>query len=68
MGPWLREKRLAANETLDDIATRLGVDVSTVSRFETGDCAFPADDLPVILSAYSLTSRQFADRASREAA
>jgi transcriptional regulator with XRE-family HTH domain len=68
VGQWLREQRLKTSDKLDDIAARLRSDTSTVSRLETGDCSFAADDLPVVLRAYNVTARQFADRAAKEAA
>lgn len=68
LGAWLRIHRLKSGKVLGDIAVLLGRDYSAISRYETGECSYPADDLPLVLRAYGLSARQFAKRAREVAA
>jgi transcriptional regulator with XRE-family HTH domain len=65
VGPWLREQRTV---TTDEIAAKLGVGRSSVSRLESGASSIPADDLPAVLRVYGLTPQKFAAQASKRAA
>ncbi len=66
VGPWLRERREAAQkDDMDVVAARLKRSKSAVSRIETGDAVISADDLPLILRAYRVTPEDFAVEARR---
>ena len=66
IGPWLRVHREAAGESLTSIATKLSCELSRVSRIESGETQFTAEELPIILAAYGVTMPAFDVRA-REA-
>ena len=69
VGPWLRQVRLDENkETTEQVAARLGVGRSSVSRMESGASSIPADDLPLVLRAYDVSPSRFAARAAKRAA
>ena len=67
VGPWLRSMRATTTLTSEDIAMRLNIGRSSVSRLESGASSIPADDLPKVLDAYDLTPGKFAARALKAA-
>ncbi len=52
----LRELRLQRGMTLDDVATRSAIDVSTLSRLESGKRRLALDHLPRLASALSVSA------------
>lgn len=67
VGPWLRAHRLDSGATSEQIAKKLGVGRSSVSRLESGASSIAADDIPVVLRAYDLSPAKFAARAAKAA-
>ena len=67
IGPWLRTHREVAGVSLTSIALKLKCELSRVSRIESGETQFTAEELPIILAAYGVTVAAFDVRA-REAA
>jgi transcriptional regulator with XRE-family HTH domain len=65
VGPWLRERREKQGVARETIAERIKRDVSNVIRLENGTSAIPADDLPVFLTAYEVSTAQFAVEARK---
>ncbi|MGD9622042.1 MAG: helix-turn-helix domain-containing protein [Mycolicibacterium sp.] len=52
----LRELRLQRGMTLDDVASRANIDVSTLSRLESGKRRLALDHLPRLAAALSVTA------------
>jgi len=52
----LRELRLQRGMTLDDVARRAGIDVSTLSRLESGKRRLALDHLPRLATALSVST------------
>ena len=67
IGPWLRLHREEAGETATSISRKLNCELSRVSRIESGETQFTAEELPIILAAYGVSVAAFGAR-SREAA
>lgn len=66
IGPWLRIHREAIDVSLTAIAAKLKCELSRVSRIESGETQFTAEELPIILAAYGVSVAAFDVRA-REA-
>jgi transcriptional regulator with XRE-family HTH domain len=52
----LRELRVSKGMTLEDVATRAGIDVSTLSRLESGKRRLALDHLPRLAEALSVST------------
>lgn len=72
VGPWLRSIRLShkvrrdgelRTEEIADVAERLDILITSLSRIERGETFFPSDELPKFLAAYRTTVDDFAAQA-----
>lgn len=51
----LKEARLAADLTMDEVGKLIGVSNATISRYEKADIAVPADKLEKLAAAYNVS-------------
>ena len=60
IGEWLREQRVASGLEAKDVAAKLNVHPSNITRRESGEQHWRANDIPVVLPAYGISPQRFA--------